>query len=72
MVREIPDYSVSRKLVVLARHDGHFVLRSVVLETGVTIDLDLGDNEAPGALLVFDPLTGDEELVAQFIPSRQQ
>lgn len=47
-----------------AEHDGHFVLRSIVLETGVTTDLDLGDNEAPGALWVFDPSTGDEELVA--------
>ena len=64
MVREIPDYSVLRKLVVRAEHDGHFVLRSIVLETGLTIDLNLGDNEAPGALWVCDPSTGDEELVA--------
>ena len=64
VVREIPDYSVSRKLVVRAEHDGHSGLRSIVLETGVTIGLDLGDNDAPGALWVFDPSTGDEEQVA--------
>lgn len=64
MVRETPDYLVSRKLVVRGEHGGYFVLRLLVLETGVTTDLDLGDNEAPGALWVFDPLTGDEELGA--------
>jgi hypothetical protein len=62
--REIPDYSVSRKLVVRAEHDGQLVLHSSVLETGVTIDRDLGYNEAPGALWVFDPSPGDEEQVA--------